>query len=96
MGRGTYGSGTYGKTVIGTCAPGEPSIGKWIVGAVVVGGVELWAKHQSDQIEKLYSSAGLPHQSFMEDLRSRSSVLTGAARAGVHSFSQHLSARKAT
>jgi len=88
--------GTYGKTRTNHCNTSGPPIGKWIVGAVVVGGVVLWAKHQSDQIEKLYSSAGLPHQSFIDDLRSRSSALSGAARAGVHSFSRHLSIRKAT
>lgn len=79
---------------------GEPSNGRgvswssWIIGGLLVGGAALWVKHQSDQIEKLYSAAGLPHQSFVEDLRSRSSTLSEAARAGVHSFRQRLGTRK--
>jgi hypothetical protein len=83
--------GTYG-----TAAPNErgSSLGVWIVGGLLVGGVVLWAKHQSGQIEKLYSAAGLPHQSFIEDLRSQSSALSGAARAGVNSFRQRLGTRK--
>jgi hypothetical protein len=88
------GRGTYGKTVIGSEGSARSSIGKWIVGAVVVGGAALWVKHQSDQITKLYSVTGTPHQSFIEDLRSRSRALSGATRAGVHSFRQRLSTRK--
>ncbi len=86
--------GTYGKTRIDSSDTSGSSIGKWIVGAIVVGGAALWVKHQSDQIQKLYASAGLPHQTFIEDLRSHSSTLSEAARAGVHSFRQRLGTRK--
>jgi hypothetical protein len=88
--------GTYGKTVIGADNTRGASVGKWIVGAVVLGGAVLWAQHQSDQIKKLYSATDLPHQSFLEDLRARSSTLAGATRSGVHSFRQFLGTRKVT
>ena len=88
------GRGTYGKTVIGSDSTTGSSIGKWIVGAVVVGGAVLWVKHQSDQITKLYAVTGTPHQSFIEDLRARSSALSGATRAGFQSFRQRLGTRK--
>jgi hypothetical protein len=91
------GRGTYGKTAIGADGTtGRPSIGKWIVGGLLVGSAVLWAKHQSDQIAKLYSAAGIPHQNFIEDLRVRSSTLSGAAHAGFNRFKQRLGTRKAT
>jgi hypothetical protein len=89
--------GVYGPLRIGAGPYGErgSSLGAWIIGGLLVGGAALLAKHQSDQITKLYSAAGLPHQSFLEDMRLRSRKLSGAARAGVHSFRQRLNTGKA-
>ncbi len=87
--------GTYGTPVIGA----DPydrgsSLGTWIVGGIVVGGAVLWMKHQSDQIEKLYAAAGLPHRSFVEGLRGRSRELSGAARERFHGLAQRFRTRK--
>ena len=55
------------------------SLGTWLIGGLVAGGAVLWAKHQTDQIEKLYATAGLPYQSFPRSLRTRAGVLSAAA-----------------
>jgi hypothetical protein len=90
--------GVYGSPQIGAAPYGErrSSLGTWIIGGLLVGGAALWVKHQSDQIAKLYEAAGIPHQSFIEDMQSRSRRLAGAANAGVHSFRQRLNTGKAT
>lgn len=81
--------GTYGAARVGA-GSGErgSSWGTWIVGGLVVGGAVLWARHQAAQIGKLYSVAGLPHQSFVEDLRARTRELSGAAREKLHALTQ--------
>lgn len=48
---------------------GGSSVFGWIVGALVVGGGILWARHQSQQVERLYATSGLPYQSFAGSLR---------------------------
>lgn len=56
------------------------SVGKWILGTIAVGGALLWARHQSRKLDQLYTTAGLPQQSFAEDLRqSASTSLQGLA-----------------
>jgi len=70
--------GTYGRAIVG--ADGGPrgsSLGTWIVGGVLVGAAVLWARHQSNQIERLYAAAALPHQSFAAGLRERARELSG-------------------
>jgi hypothetical protein len=44
-------------------------MGAWILGTIAVGGALLWGRHQAKQIEQLYKTAGLPHQSFAGSLR---------------------------
>ena len=65
--------GQYGAPLVGQVVPApaavyverEPSsAGAWILGTAAVVGAVLWGRHQSRQIEQLYKTAGLPHQSF--------------------------------
>lgn len=64
---------------------GEPaSIGAWILGTIAVGGAVLWARHQSQQIEQLYRTAGLPQQSFAASLRQSARALPSRASASLH------------
>jgi hypothetical protein len=72
----------------------KSSLGTWVVGGLLVGGAVLWAKHQSDQIEKLYSATGLPHQSFGHDLRERSKALTAAAGEKIHDITRRFAPKK--
>ena len=68
--RGYYGNNGVshvGQTVY--VEPAKSSIGKWLLGAVAIGGAVLFARHQSQQIEQLYKTSGLPHQSFASSLR---------------------------
>lgn len=85
--------GTYGRTVVGADPYGRsgPSWGTMLLGGLVVGVSVLWAKHQSDQIERLYATAGLPYQGFARSLGARTRGLSRTARA---KLSQHLEARK--
>jgi hypothetical protein len=82
--------GIYGAARVGADGSGSrgSSLGTWIVGGLLVGGAVLWAKHQSDQIGKLYSVAGLPQQSFVADLRARTKALSGAAREKIHALTE--------
>lgn len=82
--------GIYGSARVGASSSGEggSSWGTWIVGGLVVGGAVLWARHQSAQIDKLYSVAGLPRQGFVEDLRVRTKALSGAAREKIHALTR--------
>lgn len=88
--------GTYGSTLLG----GDPqehrgsSLGVWLIGALVAGGAVLWAKHQSKQIEKLYSTAGLPYQSFSRGLRLRAGELSGAAGDKLQGLARRLGTTK--
>lgn len=86
--RGCYGTPLrIGATAVSGDGGGS-SWGTWIVGGLVVGGAVLWARHQSAQIDKLYSVAGLPRQSFVSDLRARTSALSGAAREKIHALTR--------
>lgn len=88
--------GTYGSTLLS----GDPqehrgsSLGVWLIGALVAGGAALWAKHQSDQIAKLYATAGLPYQSFSKGLRLRAGELSGAAGNSLQGLARRLGTRK--
>lgn len=89
--------GTYGPLVgadVYYVQPKSSSWGTWIVGGLVVGGAVLWARHQSDQIGKLYATAGLPHESFTDNLRQRSRELSSAAGEKLHALSQRFRAKK--
>jgi hypothetical protein len=70
------------------------SLGTWIIGGLVLGGAVLWAKHQSDQIEKLYATAGLPYQGFTRSLSRRTRELSGVAREKFQELAQRFSTRK--
>jgi len=69
--------GRYRSVSIGQAIPApaiyverEPtSVATWIIGAAAVGGSLLWARHQSRQIEQLYTKADLPYQGFTTSLR---------------------------
>lgn len=99
--RGVYGKkhgGTAlpGRTFLGATPPDQrgSSIGTWILGGLVLGGAVLWAKNQSDQLEKLYTESDLPYQSFPKSLRLRAGELSAAAGERLHGLAQRLGTRK--
>lgn len=65
-----------------------PSIGTWLLGGLLVGGAVLWAKHQSNQIAKLSSTAGVPYESFIRSLGTKTKELSGVARAKFQGLTQ--------
>ena len=71
--RGQYGAPRVGqipeRVTTVYVEPEKSSVGSWILATIVAGGAVLWARHQSQQIEQLYKTAGLPHQSFAGSLR---------------------------
>jgi hypothetical protein len=89
-GRGIYGT----PRIAGDGSTCGSSWGTWIVGGLVVGGAVLWAKHQSDQVDKLYTTVGLPHQSFTESLAARTKELSSSAREKIHGITRRLGTRK--
>jgi len=88
--------GQYSRTCVGSDPSGHqgPSFGMLLLGGVAVGVVALWVKHQSDQIEKLYTTAGLPYESFSRSLGARTRELSVAAQNKVRRFSQRFGAQK--
>lgn len=70
------------------------SVGAWILGTILVGGSVLWARHQSQQIEQLYKTAGLPHQSFTSSLRSSVRSLPSRASASLHGLAERVRPKK--
>jgi hypothetical protein len=64
--------GYYGFARVGQSIPAAPTVyveretstTGWIVGTVAVVGAALWARYQSQQIEQLHNTMGLPYQSF--------------------------------
>lgn len=82
--------GTYGRD----SSDRGSSLGTWLLGGLIVGGAVLWAKHQSDQIEKLYTTTGLPYQSFGRNLRARAGELSGAAGEKLQGLAHRLGTRK--
>ena len=89
--------GQYGTSRVGQLAPRattvylerEPSsIGAWILGTIAIGGSVLWVRHQSQQVEQLYKTAGLPHQSFAGSLRQSARSLPSQASASLHGLAE--------
>lgn len=96
-GRGQYGSSHVGQIPQATTVyvEREPSsIGKWILGTIAIGGAVLWARHQSQQIEQLYTTAGLPHQSFASGLRQSARSLPSRASASLHDLAERVRPKK--
>jgi hypothetical protein len=62
------------------------SIGTWLLGAAVIGGGILYARHQSQQIEKLYKTGDLPYQTFAGSLREDVRALPARAREAYRGF----------
>ena len=88
--------GTYGRTVVGV-DPHEhrgPSWGTMLLGGLAVGAAVLWAKYQSDQIERLSATVGLPYEGFAQSLAVRTRELSGTARAKFRGLSQRIGAQK--
>ena len=80
--RGQYGSPRRGSPRVGSPLVGQvpprvatvyverkPSSVVRILSAIAVVGSVLWTRHQSQQIEQLYKTAGLPYQGFASSLR---------------------------
>jgi len=78
--------GIYGSSEIGW--------GTWLIGGLAVGGAVLWAKHQTDQVEKLFATAGLPYQGFASSLRIRAGELSAVAGDKFQGLAHRLGARK--
>jgi len=90
--RGQYGKNDetrVGATVYVDRAP-STSIGAWILGTIAVGGVVLWARHQGKQIEQLYKTAGIPHQSFAADLGQSAKALPSKTSAALHGLAERV------
>ena len=93
-GRGQYGAPRVGQIVpvperVTTVyvEPEKSSTASWILTTLVVGGAVLWAQHQSQQIEQLYKTAGLPHQSFAGSLRE-------GARSSLHALAERVKPKR--
>lgn len=96
--RGQYGTSRVGQTPQPTTVyvEREPtSAVSWILGTIAVGGAVLWARHQSQQIERLYKTAGLPHQSFVADLRQSARSLPSRASASLHELAERVRPKRA-
>jgi hypothetical protein len=65
--RGNYGQAPNGVHV-GALVVRQSSAMPWLVGGLAILGT-LWMRHQAAQIEQLSKAAGLPHQSFGQNLR---------------------------
>ena len=91
--------GQYGTPRVGQRPPGattvyverkSSSVVPWILGTIAVGGAVLWARHQSRQIERLYNTAGLPHQSFPEGLRQGAGASLQGAGASLRRLAERV------
>jgi hypothetical protein len=94
--RGYYGSN--GVPRVGATVYVEKkgaSIGTWLLGAAVFGGGILYARHQSQQIEKLYKTGGLPYQTFAGSLRESARELPARAREAYCGFTSRVRPAKA-
>ena len=97
-GRGQYGSSRVGQippraaTVYVERSPS--SVVAQILGTLAVGGALLWARHQSQQIEQLYKTAGLSHESFTASLRTRARSLPSRASASLHDLAERVRPKK--
>lgn len=88
--------GVYGRTHVGAepYSPHGSSFGTMLLGGLAVGVAVLWAKHQSDQIEKLYVTTGLPYDGFARSLGTRTRELSGVAREKFQGLTQRFGRRK--
>jgi hypothetical protein len=88
--------GTYGRTRVGAEPYGHRglSFGTMLLGGFAVGVAVLWAKHQSDQLKKLYATSGLPYDGFARSLGARTRELSGAAREKFQGLAQRFGTRK--
>jgi len=71
--------GVYGKTYTGAdvyYVQRGSSLSTWLIGGLLVGGAALWAKHQSDQVKKLYATSELPYEGFIRSLGTRTKGFT--------------------
>lgn len=96
--------GQYGASRVGQIPQATPQTvyvergSSWILGAfTVVGtiGSVLWARHQSQQIKKLYKTVGLPYQSFPESLRQGVGSLSSRASTSLHDLAERVRPKKA-
>lgn len=87
--------GTYGRAHVGGDPHGHrvSSFGTMILGGLAVGVAVLWAKHQSDQIEKLYATSGLPYEGFARSLGAQTRELSSAARDKFQGLTQRFGTR---
>lgn len=81
--------GHYGPPRVGAVPPQATTVyveGKgasttaWVLGIAAVGGALLWARHQSQQIEQLYKTSGIPYQTFAGSLRESAKAIPSRAR----------------
>jgi hypothetical protein len=86
--------GSYGQSRLAWGPPHRSSWGAWLIGGLAVGGAVLWAKHQADQVEKLYVTAGLPYQGFAGSLRTRAGELSAVAGEKFQGLAHRLGTRK--
>lgn len=88
--------GMYGSPRVGVEYPNcpGPSFGKMLLGGLAVGAAVLWARHQSDQVEKLYASAGMPYESFGSSLSTRTRQLSSAAHRNFQLLADRFRSRK--
>jgi hypothetical protein len=68
---------------------GHP-IAKWVVGGLAIGGALLWAKYQTDQVNRLYTKSGLSHESFVESLREGARALPSRASASLRGLANRI------
>ncbi len=92
--RGQYGMARVGQNPPGVTTvyvePKSSSAGTWILGTIAVGGALLWARHQAQQIEQLYKTAGLPQQSFTASLGESVKSLPSRASASLHGLAERV------
>ena len=96
--RGHYGSNNVprvGEAPTIYVERGHSSIGKWLLGAVAIGGGILIVRHQSQQIERLYKTSGMPYQTFTGSLRETARELPTQARAAYRGLIGARSAKQA-
>lgn len=83
--------GQYGAVTIGSVPSDQRHpIAKWVVGGLAIGGVLLWAKYQTDQMNRLYASSGLSHESFVDSLRESARALPSRASESLRGLARRI------
>jgi hypothetical protein len=90
--RGTARIGQAPSTIYVERAP--TSTLTWIFGALAVGGAVLWARQQSQQINKLSKKEHVPQPSFGESLRADVKALPARASETLHSLAEVVKPKK--